>query len=109
MNAVEEQVKKLVEKELESANKKFPQFFDEHHGFSVLHKEIDEVNEESEILNNEIGEIWSKIKSNTLNRTVVQIAYNSAVHLACEAIQVAAMCSKLIVCIDNKGKGGKGK
>lgn len=109
MNAVEDKVRELVDIELESANKKFPQFFDEHHGFSVIHEEIDETNEEVEVLNNEIGEIWSKIKSNTLNRTVVQIAYNSAVHLACEAIQVAAMCNKLIACIDRKEKGGTDK
>ena len=36
MNAVSEDVEKLVEKELESANERFPQFHSPHEGWAVL-------------------------------------------------------------------------
>ena len=43
MNAVEEDVKQLVEKELESANKHFPQFHSPHEGWAVIREEAEEL------------------------------------------------------------------
>ena len=36
MNAVSEDVKMLVKKELESANERFPQFHSEHEGWAII-------------------------------------------------------------------------
>lgn len=36
MNAVSEDVEKLVEKELEAANERFPQFHSDHEGWAVM-------------------------------------------------------------------------
>lgn len=46
MNAVSEDVKLLVEKELESANERFPQFHSEHEGWAVMQEEAEELQEE---------------------------------------------------------------
>lgn len=107
MDAVRKDVEKLTAQELASANKKFPQFSCEHHGFAIIHEEVDELDEAVAILNDNLSEIWVKTKSDTLNETIVQIAYNSAVSAACEAIQVAAMCQKMMDFIKAKKEGGK--
>lgn len=39
MNAVSEDVEKLVEKELEAANERFPQFHSPHEGWAVMQEE----------------------------------------------------------------------
>ena len=46
MNAVSEDVKMLVEKELESANERFPQFHSEHEGWAIITEEAEELREE---------------------------------------------------------------
>lgn len=46
MNAVSEDVKMLVEKELEAANERFPQFHSEHEGWAVMQEEAEELQEE---------------------------------------------------------------
>lgn len=40
MNAVESDVEKLVQKELESANRRFPMFRSDHEGAAVIFEEI---------------------------------------------------------------------
>ena len=40
MDAVKEDVELLVQKELESANKKFPMFHSDHEGYAVLKEEL---------------------------------------------------------------------
>ena len=40
MNAVKEDVEKLVQKELESANQRFPMFHSDHEGAAVIFEEI---------------------------------------------------------------------
>lgn len=104
MNEVEPQVKELVEAELLAANVKFPQFNSTHEGFSVIHEEFDELMEEIQVMSDNIADMWGKVKKNQLNSTCVVISYNTAVNAACEAIQLAAMCRKMMDFMENKGK-----
>lgn len=41
MNVVSEDVEKLVKKELEAANERFPQFHSEHEGWAVMQEEAE--------------------------------------------------------------------
>ena len=50
MNAVESDVEKLVQKELESANRRFPMFRSDHEGAAVVFEEIEECKQEIENL-----------------------------------------------------------
>ena len=94
MNAVQDDVVKLVDKELESANKKFPMFRSAHEGYAVILEELDEVKDELESIDGLLALLWRGIKENNLNGTPICHIYHNAISLACEAIQVAAMAKE---------------
>ena len=94
MNAVCEDDEKLAEKELESANERFPQFHSPNEGWSVLREEYDKLEEEVHRLDGEINcYFWGSVKRNTAADNVEAIRLR-AIAAACEAIQVAAMAQK---------------
>lgn len=95
MNAVSEDVKMLVEKELESANKQFPAFASEHEAWAVMHEELDECREVFELLTRQDGLLWECVKGNRgYADGLVKEMRVAAEMLACEAVQVAAMAQK---------------
>ena len=72
-----EEIIKLILEELESANKKYPNFHSTHEGYAVIKEEVDE--------------LWDEIKKSKYtqaNRMMIN-----------EAIQVAAMSIKFIKCL----------
>lgn len=99
MNAVENQVRALVKVELSAANERFPQFHSQHEGWAVIWEEVNELSEETELVEKTIKELWEHIKS---NKPSGLIGYDAewigryAINAACEAIQVAAMCKKFL-------------
>ena len=97
MNAVKSYVEKLVQKELESANQRFPMFRSDHEGAAVILEEIEETH--SEMLDMELNykSLWQTIKENFINTaSYAELIFDDAINLACEAIQVAAMAQKFI-------------
>ena len=97
MNAVESDVEKLVQKELKSANQRFPMFRSDHEGAAVILEEIEEVKTELEQMEDDFHNLWSLVKNNdTYSSTYADWILNSAVRLAIEAIQVATMAQKFI-------------
>lgn len=97
MNAVEEDVKRLVEKELESANKHFPAFRSTHEGWAVIREEADELNDENVCLDYNLNEcMWEHIKANKGTKEDARMVMVTAIHAACEAIQAAAMARKYL-------------
>lgn len=94
MNAVSEDVKMLVEKELESANKQFPAFASEHEAWAVMHEELDECREMFEMPTRQDGFLWGCVKDNRNADRLVKEMRVAAEMLACEAVQVAAMAQK---------------
>lgn len=97
MNAVRADVEKLVEKELESANQKFPMFRSDHEGAAVIFEEIEECKQEMENLEIQFEALWSRVKSDNKMSVIISGRLKlMAINLACEAIQVAAMSQKFI-------------
>lgn len=99
MNAVKEDVEKLVQKELESANQRFPMFRSDHEGAAVIFEEIQEAEQELKIAKSNFENLWNAVKRNESSNflaTYLLRLNGNAVRLACEAIQVAAMAQKFI-------------
>ena len=96
MNAVENQVRELVEVELAAANERFPQFHSQHEGWAVIREEADELACEVNYLEGYLTALWNYTKNDRPgeSREAAKSAYCFAIHAACEAIQVAAMCRK---------------
>ena len=99
MNAVENDVRALVDKELSAANERFPQFHSAHEGWAVILEEVNELSAETALVEKTANELWEHIKSNKPSGV---IGYDAdwvgryAINAACEAIQIAAMCKKFL-------------
>lgn len=76
MDAVRKDVRRLVNKELEAANKRFPQFASPHEGQNVVREELEEA------------------ERAIVPKDDFKAIREAAVNLAVEAIQVAAMAKK---------------
>ena len=96
MNAVKQDVEKLVQKELESANQKFPVFHSDYEGAAVICEEIEEAEHELKEIQFEFKEMWRSIKLNAGGTAFCDAVLKRSLNLACEAIQVATMAQKFI-------------
>ena len=96
MNAVEQDVRSLVDKELAAANERFPQFHSQHEGWAVIKEEVDELEEAATYAKLTINDVWKEIKHDRKAKSAVQDVLANAINAACEAIQVAAMCRKFM-------------
>ena len=96
MNAAEPELRKLVDLELEAANRENPPFHSAHEGYAVILEEVEEVRDELESLNADVSCLWEFVKANyviAMSDNACDIE-NHAVRLAAEALQVAAMARK---------------
>lgn len=98
MNAVKEDVEKLVQKELESANQRFPMFRSDHEGAAVIFEEIEETKNEMIETEMNFKVLWTHVKLNNgmICNSYANYLHKRACRLACEAIQVAAMAQKFM-------------
>ena len=103
MNAVENDVRILVDKELASANERFPQFHSQHEGYAVIQEEVDELKEDMDRINGRITSLRARVRFNNSCEEIVSRIYEDAVNAACEAIQVAAMCKKFLEMEEHNG------
>lgn len=93
MKRLMKSVNELVSQELKMANTNFPPFNSRHEGYAVLLEEVEEAECEMEAVKQGTDSLWYAIKSD-MPTTPIAGVKNYAVRLACEAIQVAAMCDK---------------
>lgn len=97
MDAVERDVRLLVKKELRAANQNFPMFHSAHEGWAVIREEMQEAETERYLLDRWIEErLWNEVKADLQipKEDLKEMQYR-AVHMAVEAIQLAAMICKL--------------
>lgn len=94
---LKQMVTDLAAKELRMANGKFPPFGSSHEGYAVVMEEVEEAREKLECVENELGEMWRNVRMNRPGcHDHASIMQQFALELACEAIQVAAMCEKFL-------------
>ena len=72
-----------------------------HEGYAVLKEEYEEAQECLELLNSKLDEIWKNVKMNWNDSTVIYQAQQSAIALAEEAVQCAAVCERFIATLDD--------
>lgn len=93
MDAVKNDVKRLVKIELAAANKKFRMFAGPHEGAGIIQEEVVEAAQEMNGLRRELNAMWMNVYSNNPQISTKGV-YDRAVALAVEAIQTAAMARK---------------
>lgn len=93
-------VEHLVWKELEYAQENHGKtFHSNHEGAAVIYEEICEATAEYELMTDKWDDFWKSVMADDEDRFIRLKASRigrRAVALACEAIQVAAMCAKLM-------------
>lgn len=99
MDAVKNDIKKLIDRELDAANEVNPPFTSMHEAYAVIKEELEEAEDEAEKAVRFLDIAWHSIKQPDdigINNAKVAIAdmYKAAMNLAVEAVQVAAMCKK---------------
>ena len=99
MKEIRSDVEKLVKKELDSANQRFPMFRSDHEGYAVIKEEYEEAECELAYIKDRVAGLWNSVKHDLSAEWITEInatIMNRSVNLACEAIQVAAMAQKFI-------------
>ena len=64
MNVIENDIQKLVQKELNGANKKFPLFNSPHEGYAIIKEEIEECMDNANPMFETFAAAWYHIKNN---------------------------------------------
>lgn len=100
---VKQDVNELAKQELKLANENFPPFNSNHEGYAVLLEEVEEAEYEMDMVKSSLNYVWGAVKTD-IPIIPVEDVKKYAVRLACEAIQVAAMCDKFIDFRDSKEK-----
>lgn len=105
MNVVNEDVGKLVEKELASANERFPQFHSPHEGWAVIREEVEELLQETDDVEEALNTLWVRVRYNMRDNPCFATKIKErAVAAACEAVQVAAMAQKYLDMLERMEK-----
>lgn len=99
-----EEVKALVKRELEEANRNNPLFASDHEAIAVIWEEIEEAEHEYHGLRTNTEFAWNQIKHDASPTEAVDFMQKYAERLAAEAIQVAAMCLKRQVSLEEEEK-----
>lgn len=96
MSEIKSEVENLVQKELESADQKFPVFHSGYEGAAVILREIDNAKLQMVRTKERFEDVWSFVKHESYSKELTMDLKHCAIELACSAIQVAAMAQKFI-------------
>ena len=98
MNVVKEHVKFLVNKEYEAANENHKPIASLHEGYAVLLEEVQETKEACEQIEEYRDLVWKNIRhdNSELAEYNINTIIDIAIETACEAIQVAAVCRRIL-------------
>jgi len=99
MNKVKDKLPALVEEELAAAMEEHPLFASAHEGYAVLLEEVEEAEKELREVQEHLDRLWKHVKCDNEGHMLhaACYVYNSAINLAAEAVQVAAMAKKVLV------------
>lgn len=98
MNIVRGEVRALVAKEYGVAKRDHGPLASMHEGYAVLLEEVEEMEESMESVRNHMKCLWMNVRydNNSTTEAAARNAMESAIHTACEAIQVAAVCKRIM-------------
>lgn len=96
-----EMTKKYVEAAIgsettEAINKYGEKYNSLHEGYAVLREEADEVRDEYINVKNGCYSMWESVRKNSVTKEEVEKIKTNAEQLALEAVQVAAVCNKIL-------------
>ena len=72
-----------------------------HEGYAVLKEEVEEAEECIKLLNDKFSKVWQNIRINRNDPIAVYEAQQSAVALAEEAVQCAAVCERFFATLND--------
>ena len=96
MNYAESLIPALVDVELREANRNNPPFHSLHEGYAVLKEEVEETEEALVVAKDYLASLWrnTRIDDAPCAKIAAEYLEHRAIHMAAEAIQVAAMARK---------------
>lgn len=102
-------IEKLINEELQNANKKFPLFSSWHEAYAVILEEVEKANEEADVMCNlYLDRLWRDIKAKASSEADrledVGMLRGHVVRAIEELIQVAAMCDKAVISLAGEEK-----
>jgi len=90
-------IEQAVCHELRNIVKKYgPTYHSEHEGFAVLMEEYQEAAESDKDMQEHLEKLWKSIRENQISNFNLSMIYESAIGLAEEAVQVAAVCERFM-------------
>lgn len=95
-------IEKLINEELQNANKKFPLFSSWHEAYAVILEEVEEADEQTSVMCTlYLDRLWQDIRAKASTEADrfedIGIVRGHAVRAIEELIQVAAMCDKAVM------------
>lgn len=98
MNAIKEEIRGAIDKELTAAMQKHPLFASLHEAYGVIREELDEALVEFADCERFFDMAWKQIRVDCPELALQHISRlkDAAERLAIEAVQVSAMCEKAI-------------
>lgn len=99
MDAIKNKLYPVIDAELKTANERFGLNHSDHESFAVIREEIDEAHEDLEQIEHLSAQLWKATKTNAGARVgyLYERIFETAVDMAVEAVQVAAMARKGII------------
>ncbi len=91
---IKNSVKGLAEDECGHAVIEHGKFNSDHEAYSIIREEAEEAADELRSMDIQLENIWNAVKRD--DEIKVDSLYDAAIRCACECIQVAAMCRKVL-------------
>lgn len=96
MDGLKSKISRIIQAEKLRGDGIYGPFRSPHEGYAVIREEIEEVEVEMERINSLLYELWQNVKIDESALYKAELMYDTAVNMAAEAVQVAAMALKYI-------------